>query len=150
MIRPRQGHVLVVEDSDEDFETVLDASRLANVINEIRRATSGDECLQHLADLKCQGLALPILVLLDLNTPKGDGRDALRCIIRNERMRSIPLVVISASSNSRDVSFCYDHGANAYHLKPVSHPQHLQILQNIFSYWLTCAILPELEGSDRS
>jgi len=150
MMSPRQGHVLVVEDSDEDFETVLDASRLANVINEIRRATSGDECLQHLADLERQELALPLLVLLDLNTPKGDGRDALRGIICNERFRAMPLVVISASANSRDVNFCYDHGANAYHLKPVSHPQHLQILQNIFSYWLTSAILPELEGTIRS
>jgi CheY-like chemotaxis protein len=142
MIEPRQGHVLVVEDSDEDFDTVLDASRLANVINEIRRATSGDECLQHLADLESKRLQLPILVLLDLNTPKGDGRDALRGIMRNEQLRSMPLVVISASANSRDVSFCYDHGANAYHLKPVSHPEHLQILKNIFSYWLTCVILP--------
>ena len=142
MIEPRQGHVLVVEDSDEDFETVLDASRLANVINEIRRATSGDECLQHLADLEYKRLPLPILVLLDLNTPKGDGRDALRGIMRNEQLRAMPLVVISASANSRDVSFCYDHGANAYHLKPVSHPEHLQILKNIFSYWLTCVILP--------
>jgi len=142
MIEPRQGHVLVVEDSDEDFDTVLDASRLANVINEIRRATSGDECLQHLADLESKRLQLPILVLLDLNTPKGDGRDALRGIMRNEQLRAMPLVVISASANSRDVSFCYDHGANAYHLKPVSHPEHLQILKNIFSYWLTCVILP--------
>ncbi len=149
MIRPRQGHVLVVEDSDEDFETVMDASRLANVVNEIRRATSGDECLQHLADLENGKLALPLLVLLDLNTPKGDGRDALRGITRNERLRAMPLVVISASANSRDVCFCYDHGANAYHLKPVSYPQHLQILQTIFSYWLSCAILPELEGSQR-
>ena len=150
MIRPLKGHVLVVEDSDEDFETVMDASRLAKVVNEIRRASSGDECLQHLADLECRGHALPILVLLDLNTPKGDGRDVMRSIVRNERLRAIPLVVISASANSRDVSFCYEHGANAYHLKPVSHPQHLQILQNIFSYWLTSAIHPEFEGAIRT
>ena len=150
MMRPRQGHVLVVEDSDEDFETVLDASRLANVINEIRRAVSGDECLQHLANLESKSLPLPILVLLDLNTPKGDGCDALRGIVQNERLRMMPLVVLSASSNSRDVSFCYNHGANAYHLKPVSHPQHLLILQNIFSYWLVSAILPDFEGIDRT
>lgn len=150
MMRPRPGHVLVVEDSDEDFETVVDASRMANVTNEIQRATSGDDCLQHLADLECQGFALPILVLLDLNTPKGDGRDVLRNISSNDRLRALPLVVISASASVRDIRFCYDHGANAYHLKPVSHPQHLQILQNIFSYWLTCTILPENEGSERS
>ncbi len=150
MMRLRHGHVLVVEDSDEDYETVLDASRLANVTNEIRRATSGDECLYYLNELESKWLSLPILVLLDLSTPKGDGRDALRGIIQSERLRAIPLVVLSASANARDVSFCYGHGANAYHLKPVSHPQHLQILQSIFSYWLACAILPELESNDRS
>ena len=152
MLRPRQGHVLVVEDSDEDFETVLDAARLSNVTNEIRRATSGDECLEHLYDLERHGYALPLLVLLDLNTPKGDGRDALRGVLQKERLRTIPLVILSASSNSRDVRFCYDHGANAYHLKPVSHVLHLRILQSIFSYWLTSAILPEHEaphGHDR-
>lgn len=144
----RPGHVLVVEDSEEDYETVLDASRMSHVINEIRRAASGDECLLYLSDLESQGLALPVLVLLDLNTPKGDGRDVLREIIGNDRFRAMPLVVISASASVRDVRFCYEHGANAYHLKPVSHPQHLQILQNIFSYWLTCAILPELVSSE--
>lgn len=150
MMAPRRGHVSVVEDSDEDFEMVLADSRLATVINEIRRATSGDECLQHLANLESKNLPLPILVLLDLNAPREDGRDALRGIIRNERLRAMPLVVISASSNWRDVSFCYDHRANAYHLKTFSHPQPMQILENIFSYWLTSAILPDFEGIDPS
>jgi CheY-like chemotaxis protein len=150
MMKPLQGHLLIVEDSDMDFETCLDASRLANVHNEIRRATLGDERLQLRADLELRRRALPILVLLDLNTPKGEGRDGLRGIVRNERLRAIPLVVITASANSRDISFCYDHGANAYHLKPVSYPFHLEILRNIFLNWLTSAVLPELEGSNRS
>jgi CheY-like chemotaxis protein len=98
--------------------------------------TSGEECLLYLEDRERNLLALPILILLDLNTPKGDGREALRAITGNDRLRGIPLVVLSASGNARDVGFCYKHGANAYHLKPVSHPAHLQILQIIFSYWL--------------
>ncbi len=148
-MRNKLGYLLVVEDSEEDFDTILDAAKLACLTNEIHRVTSGDACLAHLQERDRNSLALPILLLLDLHTPKGDGRDALRGIVCNDRLRAIPLVVLSASANSRDVRFCYEHGANAYHLKPVNHPAHLLILQSIFSYWLTCAVLPFAEGSER-
>ena len=148
-MRSKLGYLLVVEDSEEDFDTILDAAKLASLTNEIQRVTSGEECLMYLQERDRSALALPILLLLDLNTPKGDGRDALRGIVCNDRLRAIPLVVLSASSNVRDVRFCYKHGANAYHLKPVNHPAHLLVLQSIFSYWLTCAVLPFAEGSER-
>ena len=148
-MRSKLGYLLAVEDSEEDFDTILDAAKLANLTNEIQRVTSGEECLVHLQDMDRSSLTLPILLLLDLNTPKGDGRDALRGIECNDRLRAIPLVVLSASANSRDIRFCYEHGANAYHLKPVNYPAHLLILQSIFSYWLTCAVLPFTEGSER-
>jgi CheY-like chemotaxis protein len=85
----------------------------------------------------------PSLILLDLNTPQGDGRDALRAIRQNERLRALPLVVLSTSSNPRDVEYCYAAGANAYHTKPVSYPEHLRTLRSIFDYWLTGVVLPD-------
>ena len=97
-------HILVVEDSDEDFATVLDAARCAGVPNEIRRATSGDECLQQLRLSALKHDALPALVLLDLNTPKCDGRDALREIKQDDRLRALPLVVLTTSANPRRVT----------------------------------------------
>ncbi len=149
MMRARLGHLLIVEDSDEDFDTMLEAARIAGVTNEILRETSGEECLHYLEELIRKNSPLPLLVLLDLNTPKGDGREALRSIVRDETLRSLPLVVLSASSNTRDVSFCYEHGAIDYHIKPVCLPAHLQILKNIFAYWLNCAEIPCYEGSER-
>ncbi|MGL5016622.1 MAG: response regulator [Luteolibacter sp.] len=136
------GYLLVVEDSDEDFETVLEAARAAGLPHEIRRATSGDECLRLLDENVRAHRANPQLVLLDLNTPQGDGREALRSIRQNERLRALPLVVLSTSSNPRDLDFCYAAGANAYHTKPVSYPEHLQTLRAIFEYWLTRVVLP--------
>lgn len=136
------GYVLVVEDSDEDFDTVLEAARIAGLQDEIRRATSGDECMRLLSDSEREGSANPRLVLLDLHTPGCDGRDALRSIRQNERLRALPLVVLTTSSNPRDLEFCYASGANAYHTKPVSYPEHLKTLQEIFSYWLTRVVLP--------
>ena len=134
--------VLVVEDNDEDFETAFEAARRAGIPNLLRRVTGGDECLCLLNESVQHHSPLPALVLLDLNTPGDDGRDALRQIKACELLRAIPTVVLSTSSNPRDVDFCYVHHANAYHAKPVSHAAHLQLLQNIFSYWLGCALLP--------
>lgn len=135
--------ILVVEDSDEDFATVLDAAHNAGVGNEIRRATSGDDALVQLLACKAQPTGLPALVLLDLNTPRGDGRDALRQMQLDDRLRAVPVVVLSTSHNPRDVGFCYAQGANAFHVKPVQHAAHLALLAHVFAYWLTLAMLPD-------
>ena len=141
-IAPPPGYLLVVEDSDEDFATVLEAARAAGLPHEIRRAASGDECLRLLGDNERERRANPSLVLLDLNTPQGDGRDALRGIRKNDRLRALPLVVLSTSSNPRDVEYCYAAGANAYHTKSVNYPEHVRTLRAIFDYWLTAVVLP--------
>ncbi|NVO07353.1 MAG: response regulator [Rhodoferax sp.] len=134
--------ILVLEDSDEDFATVQDAARLAGMRHRIVRASTGGECLHRLRT-DMQGLAAaPLLVLLDLNTPGDDGREALRLIRQDEALRPLPLVVLTASANARDLHYCYAHGANAYHVKPVQYPLHLQLLQQIFSYWLGSVVLP--------
>ncbi len=135
-------HILVVEDSDEDFETVLDAARRAGVHRPIVRAASGDEALRLLGSAARGRDALPALVLLDLNTPRDDGREALRAIRDDTTLDTLPLVVLSASANPRDLAYCYTHGANAYHVKPVDHAAHLKVLQQIFAYWLGSVVLP--------
>ncbi len=131
--------VLVLEDSDEDFQTVLDAARRAGLHNPIVRASSGGECLRL---LRGATRSRALLVLLDLNTHGDDGREALREIRADDRLKALPLVVLSASANPRDLQVCYEQGANAYHVKPVDHAVHLQVLQSIFAYWLGSAVLP--------
>jgi CheY-like chemotaxis protein len=138
----RARHLLVVEDSDEDFETVQDAARRGGVTHPIVRATSGDECLLLLRGASRRRDALPALVLMDLNTPGDDGREAVREIRADASLAVLPLVVLSASANPRDLQFCYLNGANAYHVKPVEHAMHLQVLQHIFAYWLGSVVLP--------
>jgi CheY-like chemotaxis protein len=138
-----QRPLLVIEDSDEDFETVLDAARGMGMANEFRRAINSDDGLQQLQACAAPGAQRPVLVLMDLNTPQGDGRDMLRQMRGDERLRALPLVVLSTSNNPRDVEFCYAHGANAFHVKPVQHAEHLAVLAHIFEYWLTRALLPE-------
>lgn len=135
-------HILVVEDSDEDFETVRDAARRAGIAHSIVRASSGGECLRLLRGGAPRRDALPALVLMDLNTPGDDGREALREVRGDDAFKSLPLVVLSASANPRDLQYCYTQGANAYHVKPVDHAAHLQVLRQIFAYWLDSVVLP--------
>lgn len=139
------GPLLVVEDSDEDFDTVREAVQKAGLANEVRRATTSDECL---ALLRRSGDAIvrPALVLLDLNLPGTDGREALCQIRADARLGGLTVVVLSTSANPRDVSSCYRLGANAYHVKPVRHQDHLRMLFDVFAYWLTKVSLPELES----
>lgn len=139
MLRP---HILVVEDSDEDFETVQDAARHGGVTHLIVRATSGEACLRQLRGAARRRDALPALVLMDLNTPGDDGREALREIGSDAGLATLPLVVLTASANPRDLQYCYREGANAYHVKPVDHAAHLRVLQQIFAYWLGSVVLP--------
>ena len=138
----RTRSILVLEDSDEDFATVQDAARLAGLPNPIVRARAAGECLRLLRGELQARAASPLLVLLDLNMPGDDGREALRAIRQDEALKTLPLVVLSASANPRDLQFCYAAGANAYHVKPVEHALHLQLLQQIFAYWLGSVKLP--------
>jgi len=138
----RMRSILVLEDSDEDFATVQDAARLAGLPHPIVRASAGGECLRLLRSELQGRAAAPLLALLDLNTPGDDGREALRAIRRDAAFKALPLVVLSASANPRDLQFCYAAGANACHVKPVEHALHLQLLQQIFAYWLGSVTLP--------
>jgi CheY-like chemotaxis protein len=141
----RLRHILVVEDSDEDFETVQDAARQGANLHPIVRAGSGTECMQllHLCrDSQRSRDVLPLLVLLDLNLPGDDGRDVLRQVRSDDMLCTLPIVVLSASSNPRDLQFCYANGANAYHVKPVIYAAHLKVLRDIFGYWLGSVVLP--------
>jgi CheY-like chemotaxis protein len=143
--------IVVVEDSDEDFDTVQDAARRGGMLHPIMRARSGAECLQLLRvrpgssgsdGRPASRDTLPLLLLLDLNTPGDDGRDVLRHVRSLDVVGTMPVVVLSASANARDLQFCYANGANAYHVKPVDHVLHLKVLQDIFTYWLRSVVLP--------
>ena len=138
----RDRCIMVVEDSDEDFETVRDAARHSGLPHKVVRATSGEECLRLLREPQQGRHTVPLLVLLDLNTPNDDGREVLREIRSDAKLKALPLVVLSGSANPRDLQFCYDCGANAYHVKPVDHALHLRVLQEIFHYWLGSVKLP--------
>jgi CheY-like chemotaxis protein len=133
--------VVVVEDSDEDFDTLTEAAAAAGVTQTIRRAASGGDCLALLRSHGHDGSdvplpTLPALILMDLNSHGVDGREALVAIKTDPLLKEIPVVILTTSANPKDVAFCYQAGANAYHVKPVRHDQYLLLLRTLLHYWL--------------
>jgi CheY-like chemotaxis protein len=135
--------LVVVEDSGEDFDTVTEAVKRSGVTAKLYRAKTGEAGLALLPELVA---VRPVVVLMDLNTPGTDGRTALAVIRADPALKSIPVVVFSTSANPKDVEFCYAAGANAYHIKPVRYPEHLTVLIDVMTYWLSRAVLPAGEG----
>jgi CheY-like chemotaxis protein len=134
-------HVLVVEDSDDDWDTALEAARHCGCEHRLLRAADGDAAM---ALLQGHGAPprRPAFVLLDLNLPGLDGRELLAQIKSDAVTRQLPVVVFSTSASPRDVAACYAAGANAYHVKPVGFSDHVAQLRSLFDYWLTQAVLP--------
>jgi CheY-like chemotaxis protein len=139
--------VLVLEDSDEDFDTIETAAKLAGLTTPLTRVRTGDDCLDLLQGASAPPLR-PSVVLLDLNTPGMDGREALVAIRAEPALRDLPVVVMSTSSSARDLAHCYGHGANAFHLKPLAYTEHVKLLRSVFEYWLQRVTLPESSGRD--
>ncbi|MBL3558454.1 MULTISPECIES: response regulator [Marinobacter] len=84
----------------------------------------------------------PDLILLDLNMPLKDGREALQEIKSDPRLRTIPTIILTTSGNADDVRYCYQTGANSYIVKPSSYSGLLDVVSSLTTYWATTATLP--------
>lgn len=139
--------ILVVEDSDEDFEATMRAFRKSEVTRPVRRCSDGEEALDYL--LRRGHYALPdqaprpSMILLDLNLPGTDGREVLEQIKANEETRRTPVVILSTSSSPRDIDACYRFGANSYIIKPVNFDRFLRSIRTFSEYWFDAVTLPE-------
>lgn len=139
--------ILLVEDSPEDAEVVLRAFRKSGLINPIRHCADGDEALDYLHRrgryAEPDAAPRPSVVLLDLNMPGTDGREVLAEIKQTEALRQIPVVVLTTSSDERDIEKCYAMGANSYIKKPVDLDGFMRAIQLLKDYWLQIVILPK-------
>jgi len=132
--------ILLVEDNPDDVELTLRALKKNNITNEVVVARDGEEALEYLtATGRYEGHTLtdlPQVVLLDLKLPKVGGLEVLRAIRANPQTRLRPVVVLTSSSEERDVIASYDLGANSYIRKPVDFNQFLEAVRQLGLYWL--------------
>lgn len=139
--------LLVIEDSDEDFEALGRLMRQSSVLHPVHRCLDGDEALDFLYHKGKYGESLPVprpsIILLDLNLPGTDGREVLELIKQDDSLKTIPVVVFTTSSNPKDIETCYQYGASGYILKSMDINQLKKKIQNFLKYWLETVILPE-------
>jgi CheY-like chemotaxis protein len=144
----RQKVVLVIEDSPEDFEATVRILRKSGLTSPIFRCIDGEEALEflfHRGPYSDRELApRPNVILLDLNLPGTDGRDVLVEIKSDAHLKLIPVVVLTTSSDERDIAMCYEAGANSYMQKPVDMHGFVSSIQLLKDYWFEMVILPKV------
>jgi chemotaxis family two-component system response regulator Rcp1 len=135
--------VLLVEDNPADVRLTEEALKEAKMKINLQVAEDGIEALALLRlEGKYKGRARPDLILLDLNLPKKDGREVLAEIKQDEKLKRIPVVVVTSSKAEVDIIKSYDLNANAFVTKPVDLIQFLEVIKSIEEFWLTIVKLP--------
>lgn len=132
--------ILLVEDSLPDVELTLEALAGAKVANEVTVVRDGASALQQLREASS---SLPDLVILDLNLPRVSGHEVLAAMRADERLRRVPVAVLTTSAAEADVATTYDLGANCFLTKPVDIDQFVHVVQSIDDFWLGLVRLPQ-------
>jgi CheY-like chemotaxis protein len=134
------GAILLVEDNPDDQALTLRAFKKHNITNEVVIARDGSEALDYLFGTGRHAgrdpSQAPQLVLLDLKLPKVDGLEVLRQLRADERTRLLPVVVLTSSTEERDVVESYRLGANSYVRKPVDFTEFIEAARQLGLYWL--------------
>lgn len=139
--------ILMADDDEDDRLMARDALHEGRLPNELRFVNDGEELLEYLrregryADPASS--PRPGLVLLDLNMPKVDGREALAAIKSDPGLRSIPVVVLTTSKAEEDVLQTYDLGVNSFITKPVTYLGLVEVMKVFTDYWLNIVDLPD-------
>ena len=138
--------ILLADDDEEDRAMTISALRERRVANEIRCVGDGAELADYLFHrgryANPEDAPTPGLILLDLNMPKKDGREALREIKADPDLRRIPIIVLTTSKAEEDIYRTYDLGANSFITKPVTFDGLVAAMEAFSRYWLEIVELP--------
>ena len=142
--------ILLADDDPDDRQLTRDAFAENRLVNDLVFVEDGEELMDYLyrrdryQDLRDQ--PLPGLILLDLNMPRKDGREALKEIKANPQFRRIPIVVLTTSKAEEDILRSYDLGVNSYVTKPVTFKSLVELIKVLGQYWFEVVELPQDEG----
>lgn len=143
-------YVLLVEDDALIVQLMFRVLEPMDPAPLVTHAADGEEALDYLyARGRHRGLKVgdPTLILLDLVMPKIDGMEVLRQIKADDRLKSIPVVMLTSTANERIVRQSYSLGANAFVLKPVDFQQFQAVIGQVFSFWMSINVPPAISGS---
>jgi CheY-like chemotaxis protein len=143
----KQGIViLMADDDDDDFLLTQKALKQSKLLNTLHRVKDGEELMDYLHQsgeyTDKVANPRPGVILLDLNMPKKDGREALREIKSDEKLRDIPVVVFTTSKAEEDIYRSYQLGVNSFITKPVTFDGLIKVMQALGRYWFEIVELP--------
>jgi len=137
--------ILIAEDNPIDADLALRSLASPNGGEEIVLAEDGAkalDCLYRRGDYEGRSAGLPAMVMLDMKMPKVDGLEVLQKIKSDPQLKHIPVVMFTSSREEYDLLHCYENGANAYVVKPVTFPEFRTALQQLKTFWMTLNELP--------
>lgn len=126
--------ILLVEDNSVDIDLTIRAFKKRNLNNPIQIARNGEEALKYIEKWNA-GDQTPVVILLDLKMPKVDGLEVLKVLKTHEKYATIPVVVLTTSSDNKDIEKAYKLGANSYIVKPVNFDKFVEVASQIELYW---------------
>ncbi len=135
--------ILLVEDSPDDADLTIDALRDARVRNRVTLIDDGVEAMAYLRhEGKYNAAVRPDLILLDLHLPRKNGQEVLAEIKQDPDLRRIPVVIMTSSSDERDILAAYNLYVNCYITKPVDLEQFVAVVKSIEHFWFSIVKLP--------
>lgn len=137
-MKTEPGMILYAEDDERDVELTLAALEQHNLANHVVVVGDGEQALDYLmrrGDYESRDGADPVVVLLDLKMPKVDGLEVLRQVRADENLKTIPVVVLTSSREEKDIVEGYQHGVNAYVVKPVDFEQFMSAVSELGLFW---------------
>lgn len=140
--------VLLVEDSSEDAYLTIKALKSSDIPVNVTVMTNGVNALKFLRkeDMYAETV-LPDLVLLDLNLPRMDGREVLKEVKSDKKLKHIPVVILTTSRGINDIQTCYSRNANCYIAKPIDFLDFREVMNTLKTFWLTVVKLPKASVS---
>jgi CheY-like chemotaxis protein len=138
--------ILIAEDDADDRQWIKEALDEIHINAEVRFVEDGEDLMNYLFHRgkykSTSALSYPGLIFLDLNMPRKDGREALKEIKSDLRLRHIPILILTTSKSKEDVFRTYDLGANSVILKPVTFSGLVDIMRSVKEYWFEMIELP--------
>ena len=138
-------HILVAEDDADDRYLLQTAFAEKGVREPVKFVNDGVELLAYLdkvnEDKSNSESGFPYFIMLDLNMPKKDGKEALKLIKGHPVYKKIPVIIFTTTKNDYEIKQCYELGANTYVVKPVSFEGLMTVLEGIRSYWFNIATI---------
>jgi two-component system response regulator len=138
--------ILLADDDDDDIFLIRDSFKQATLSAELHTVEDGMELMDYLkrrgAYADPASAPRPCIILLDLNMPRKDGRQALKEIKEDRELKSIPVIVLTTSGTDQDVLGSYGDGAASFITKPVSFQAMCEVMAKLVEYWLRVVSLP--------